>query len=286
MKIKIGFIGQGYIGKNYADDFQRRDFEVVRYSLEHPYNSNKGEIKNCDVVFIAVPTPTTLKGFDDSIVRSVIPLIGPGKIVVIKSTVLPGTLKSIQKQFPKVLLLNSPEFLQEATAARDASFPFSNIVGIPVSDKKHKKAANLIIEILPRAPFNLICDSSEAEIIKYAHNLSAYVQIVFFNLMFDLVKSLKADWGPIGSALGADPFISHKYANPVHKGGRGAGGNCFIKDIAALSKFYNKNVKDFLGNELFKALQNKNIELLVSSSKDINIVSGVYGKQKKVKCGF
>ena len=41
---KIGFIGQGWIGKNYADDFERRGLEVVRYALEEPYVKNKDKI--------------------------------------------------------------------------------------------------------------------------------------------------------------------------------------------------------------------------------------------------
>ena len=44
-KLCVGFIGQGYIGKNYADDFERRGYEVVRYSLEEPHLNNKEKIK-------------------------------------------------------------------------------------------------------------------------------------------------------------------------------------------------------------------------------------------------
>ena len=64
----IGFIGQGFIGKNYADDFEQRNYKVVRYALEGTYAGNKDRIKECDIVFIAVPTPTTPEGFDLSIV--------------------------------------------------------------------------------------------------------------------------------------------------------------------------------------------------------------------------
>ncbi len=59
----IGFIGQGFIGKSYADDLERRGKKVVRYSLEEPYIKNKDRIRDCDIVFIAVPTPTTPEGF-------------------------------------------------------------------------------------------------------------------------------------------------------------------------------------------------------------------------------
>ncbi|MEK7505357.1 MAG: hypothetical protein AAB597_00465, partial [Patescibacteria group bacterium] len=119
MKIKsrplIGFIGQGYIGKNYADDFERRGYRVVRYALEEPHRANKNSIRDCDIVFIAVPTPTTPHGFDVSALVRSLPLVGVGKIAVIKSTTLPGTIKRLQKKFRSLLIINSPEFLSEAT---------------------------------------------------------------------------------------------------------------------------------------------------------------------------
>ena len=93
----LGFIGQGFVGKAHADEFERRGFKTVRYALEEPYRDNKDKIKDCDVVFIAVPTPTTEKGFDDSIIRKAIKLVGKGKVAVIKSSILPGTTTSQRK---------------------------------------------------------------------------------------------------------------------------------------------------------------------------------------------
>ena len=85
---KIGFIGQGFIGKNYADDFEARGYPVVRYSLEEPHINNKEKIAECDIVFIAVNANTTPSGFDDSNIRSGLGIVGEGKIAVIKSTLL------------------------------------------------------------------------------------------------------------------------------------------------------------------------------------------------------
>lgn len=280
-KTKIGFIGQGYIGKNYSDDFEKRGYDVVRYALEEQYKVNKDLIKNCDIVFIAVPTPTTPQGFDYSTIESVLELVGYGQIAVIKSTILPGTTEMLQKKFPNILVLNSPEFLSEKTADKDASNPFSNIVGIPKDSPKYKKAAKLVHSVLPKAPFNLTCNSKEAEIIKYTHNGSGYAQIIFFNAMYDLTKKLKADWGPIEKAILHDPLVCNRYAKPIHQTGRGAGGNCFIKDFAALSDFYKKITKDEKGSAVFEAQENKNKELLIKSKKDIKLLKGVYGKNFK-----
>ena len=278
--LKIGFIGQGYVGKNYADDFESRGFEVVRYAKEKPYLENKSAIKDCDVVFIAVPTPTTPDGYDASIIRSVVPLVGMGKIAVLKSTIFPGLTEKIQDEFPDRIVLNSPEFLSEATAKHDASHPFVNIVGLSKAGKEHKDAAKLVHSILPKAPENFTVKSVESELIKYTHNCSGYTQIIFFNLMYDLAHKLGADWSEIEKVIKTDPLIPTRYASPVHKSGRGAGGNCFIKDFAAFREVYEKMASDPTGVSLLKIMENKNIELLLGTKKDVAILSGVYNISK------
>jgi UDP-glucose 6-dehydrogenase len=65
---------------------------------------------------------------------------------------------------------------------------------------------------------------------------------------------------------------------PIHKSGRGAGGHCFIKDFAAFKSIYDKS-GDKLGSQLLKALEEKNIELLKESNKDLNILEQVYDRQ-------
>src|SRR3989338_317347 len=166
-KTLIGFIGQGFIGKSYADDFEKRGFTVTRYAMEVPYRQNREKIKDCDIVFIAVPTPTTPEGYDYSIVKKVLQHVGKGKIAVIKSTLLPGTTEKLQKLYPDIFVMHSPEFLTARTAARDAANPDRNIVGIPTDTKEMRKAAATVLSVLPRAPFQKMMSSSEAELVKY-----------------------------------------------------------------------------------------------------------------------
>lgn len=274
----IGFVGQGFVGGNYADDFEKRGYSVVRYSLEPKYVHNKEAIGACDIVFVCVPTPTTPKGFDSSVVASGISLVGDGNIAVVKSTLLPGTTKRLQKKFPKKLVFCSPEFLSVATAAYDAANPFSNIVGMPVTDAPHEKAAKLVLSTLAPAPFSIACDSTEAEMIKYAHNANGYFQVILSNILYDLARAQKCDWSVIQKAIEADPFVSNRYSRPVHKSGRGAGGFCFIKDFAALRGLYRQFVpKDAAGLAALSALEKKNIQLLRDSKKDLDLLKGVYG---------
>ena len=276
-KSLIGFVGQGYVGKNYADDFESRGFKTVRYSLEEPYRDNKNKIQDCDVVFIAVPTPSTPKGFDLGIVDAALALVGKGKIAVIKSTITPGSTRALQKKNPKVTVLFCPEFLSVATARHDVENPFLNAVGMPQNSPRHKQAAALVLSILKKAPENFSCTSDEAELIKYAHNISGYMQILTFNTLYDVAEKLRANWSPIQRAIESDPLVCNRYANPLHKGGRGAGGFCFIKDMVAFAQSYERLVRDADGIAFLKAAQKKNVALLVNSKKDLDLLRGVYG---------
>ncbi len=274
----VGFIGQGFVGKSYADDFKKRGYSVTRYALEEPYRKNKDKIKECEVVFICVPTPTMSGGFDVSIVEDGLRFLRKGAIAVIKSTLIPGGTARLQKKFPNIIIVFSPEFLNTSTAAKDAAHPFANILGLPIKDAQHKKAARLIHRILPRAPFSLFCSSEEAEIYKYAHNVSGYMQVLTYNLMYDTAVYWGADSSAIQKALEKDPMVSNWYIRPVHKSGRGAGGPCFIKDFAAFAAQYDK-FGQREGRALLKAAQKHNISLLTATKKDMKLLREVYGAQ-------
>lgn len=296
---RLGFIGQGFIGKNYSDDFERRGYSVVRYSLDPEYAGNEDKLKECDMVFIAVPTPTTPNGFEYDALTSVLALVGEGKVAVIKSTVLPGTTEKLQAEYPHLTLLMSPEFLTEATAAHDAAHPQRNIVGMAIDDERHRAAAEQVLTVLPSAPYAKICTSREAEYIKYGGNNWFYFKILFINALYDLVEHDGCDYEIIREAMAADPRIGTSHLMPVHasgtlgsddftqaaktavstvKKGRGAGGHCFIKDFAAFARLYRETFpEDAKGIAMFDALEAKNIELLTTTGKDLDLLRGVYG---------
>ncbi|OIO08675.1 hypothetical protein CO115_02240 [Candidatus Falkowbacteria bacterium CG_4_9_14_3_um_filter_36_9] len=300
---KIGFIGQGWIGKNYADDFETRGYSVVRYGLEEPHINNGDKIKECDIVFIAVPTPTTTKGFDDSILRSAIKKVGIKKTAVIKSTILPGTTEKIQEENPDIYVLHSPEFLTEATAAYDAAHPNRNIIGVPIDNEEYRIKAEEVLSVLPQAKYAKICKSEEAELIKYAGNNWFYFKVIYINMLYDLSQKMGCRWEVIRDAMAGDPRIGSSHMNPVHesgksggeagrklpfyefhlepvhKTGRGAGGHCFIKDFAAFHKLYEEMVGDERGIKLLDSMRDKNIDLLVNSGKDLDLLKGVYGEE-------
>ncbi len=277
--MKIGFIGQGFVGKSYADDFESRGFAVVRYALEPEYAGNRDKIGECDIVSISVPTPTTPAGLDVSIVEAVLPLVGVGKTAVIRSTILPGTTEALQKKFPRIIILHAPEFLLEASAAQDAARPAMNIIGLALESAVHREKAAELLSVLPQARNNFIMTARDAELMKFIHNTHGYMRIVYTNLMYDLAEKIGCDWGTIRGVMDADPMLSPYYNKPVHKSGRGAGGNCFIKDFAAFHQFYAANMSDPKYLAILENLEAKNLELLAASGKNQDIVEVVYGKK-------
>ncbi len=277
MKETIGFIGQGWIGKHYADDFENRGYEVVRYALEAPYDENKERISDCTLTFIAVPTPTTLEGFDVSIVRSVFGIIGKGNVAIIKSTMLPGSTARLQAEFPDIVVFHSPEFLVEKTAAYDAANPKRNIVGIPNDTEEYRALAERVLSVLPKAPFCAVMSSVEAELVKYAGNSFLYTKVLFMNMLYDLVTEQGGDWQTVRDALVHDPRIGESHTMPVHDSGRGAGGHCFIKDFEALRQHYKEVVGADEAYAMLSAQVTYNNYLLRSTEKDLDLLEGVYG---------
>jgi len=279
----IGFIGQGFIGKSYADDFESRGFKIVRYAKSAPYNENKDQISQCDIVFIAVPTPTKPSGFNYDILQEVLALVGRGKAAVIKSTILPGTCEKLQSLYPDIYLFHSPEFLTEKNAAYDAAHPSRNIIGYPVDNEEYKRKAQEILDILPASPLNLVCRAKEAEIIKYASNSFLYLKVLNANILYDLASKEGSDWEVIMKGVAADQRIGASHLNPIHpsglsnKPGRGAGGNCFIKDFAALREYAKRLELDQEALDFLASAEKKNLALLRESGKDEELVKGVYG---------
>lgn len=270
-KLKIGIIGTGWVGKTYAKNFISRGLEVVCYSLENDFVDNYHAIRDCDIVFICVPTPTTKTGADYSALQETLQICN--NIVVIKSTLLPGTTFELQKQYPALILIHYPEFLSVSSADFDAANPKRNIIGLPVFDSEHLQAASLLASIIPKAPYTSICTSTEAEIIKYSHNIGGYLKVVFHNMLYDVCESTDSGWDAVKNAIAADNNIL-AYLSPVHKSGRGAGGGCFIKDFAAFSKYYER-IGDKEGSEMLASIEKKNNELLINSGKDLDILKSI-----------
>ena len=284
-KETVGCIGQGWIGKHYADELESRGISVVRYALEEPYVQNKESIATCSIVFIAVPTPTPPRGFDSSYVTSVLSLVGKGNIAVIKSTVVPGTTDALQAMFPDIVITHAPEFLRESHAAHDVAHPERTLIGIPDAHKDDGDIiAKRIMSVLPKAPHEQIMPAKSAELVKYAGNVFLALKVVYANMLYDTATALSIPYEDVRDALAHDSRIGASHLSPIDTSGhattpgRGAGGHCFIKDLEAFTRVYEHESGDQLGTAFLRAAIEKNNALLRESNKDIDLLEEVYGK--------
>ena len=112
--MKVGIIGLGYVGGAMHHWFaEHTDRELFLYDKCKEIGS-VDEVNRAEVIFVAVPTPYHRdgRGFDDSAVVDAVSNVRPGKIVVIKSSVLPGTTARFQERLPDRTFLFNPEFLR------------------------------------------------------------------------------------------------------------------------------------------------------------------------------
>jgi GDP-mannose 6-dehydrogenase len=203
-------------------------------------------IKETDVSFICVGTPPTTNGhLDLSVVLKVAEEIGRGlkekenfHVVVIRSTVLPGTnekvLNILQKTSGKIAdqdftVVSNPEFLREGTAIQDYYKPPFTLIG-----SSNSKAIPVMKEIYSKieAPF-IVTDVKVAELIKYVNNAFHALKITFGNEIGNICKKLRIDSHKVMDIFCMDTKLN---LSPYYlKPGFAYGGSCLPKDLKALN---------------------------------------------------
>lgn len=241
MKQKLGVIGIGMVGTPLARFFadiagHRRGKDLFLYDID-PVKRCSDDINNAEIIFLCVPSPRLPRGNADlSCLDKAICTLEDGKIVVIKSTVPPGTTEHFQKQFPQHRLLFNPEFLTEQLAWENTLCPDRQMVGYT---RESKDVAKTVLSCLPRALLSapsrgFEITATEAELIKYAANIFLARKVTFANAVFDLASRHGADYEHIRKGIASDSRIGPSHLDVFHGGYRGYGGYCFIKDTDAL----------------------------------------------------
>ncbi|GAB4336540.1 MAG: UDP-glucose/GDP-mannose dehydrogenase family protein [Dehalococcoidia bacterium] len=190
-----------------------------------------------EFAFIAVNTPGSQEGPADlravrDAVSSVASRLGPGGIIVNKSTVPIGTgdlvegmaLRSGNGRIPVV---SNPEFLREGSAVHDFLHPDRIVLGSNDPGAIERVAA-LYAKLSPRIQRT---DIRTAEMIKYASNAFLATKISFINEMAAICEALGADVEEVARGMGMDERIGPKFL----RAGLGWGGSCFPKDVRALA---------------------------------------------------
>ena len=220
------------------EDLVKKNSSANRLSFSNNINKN---IKEADVVFIAVGTPSRRgDGHADlsyvyEAAEQIAKNLSGYTVVVTKSTVPVGTgdeIKNIIKQTnPEANfdIVSNPEFLREGNAIEDFMRPDRVIVGCKTN--KAKEIISIIYKplYLIETPI-LFTDLKTAELIKYSSNAFLAVKISYINQMADLCEKVGADVHDVARGIGLDKRIGSKFLHP----GPGYGGSCFPKDTLAL----------------------------------------------------
>lgn len=233
----IGIIGAGTVAKAMTAVFP----DAILYS-PHQYAENRGKIGECEIVFLCPPTPHVPgKGCDVSAVEDAFTLLNKPTIVIIRSTIPPGTTERMQKKYPHHKLLFNPEFLSEATAVSDTQSPFRQIVGYT---KKSFPLAGEIRDLLPLAAFTRLMPATEAELVKYWSNCFYATKVVFANQLYDFCQRLGIDYDLVKESARADMRVGRWHLeiftnlfSRARKDRRGYGGKCLPKDVKNLIHF-------------------------------------------------
>ncbi|MEK7616046.1 MAG: hypothetical protein AAB420_02450 [Patescibacteria group bacterium] len=284
--LRVGVIGLGMVG-----DPIRRWFEEMKGYIRgkdlfcfdvDPKKDFHDDINQAEVIFVAVPTPSPKGGGADlSILHAAIKTVNDGKIIVIKSTVPPGTAESLQKKYPKKKFIFSPEFLTESQVWNDFVRPDRQILG---ATEKARDVLKEVQMLLPIAPFSRPWSSdytkkevtaTEAELAKYASNVFGYIKVIYGNILADICSSMNINYEAVREMISADPRIGPSWLDVNHGNYCGAGGYCFPKDMNALIGFMEKNVsaKHNDGLPVLKAVRTYNRNLLKKQNLSEEVVS-------------
>ena len=239
-KFKVGVIGNGFVGEAQAFAFAPTT-NLRIYDLD-PLRSSHSleEILECQFIFVCVPTPMKKDGSQDtSYIETVFETATPGPIYIIKSTILPGTTEKLSKQYPKLDIVFSPEFLTERTAKLDMLTQARIVLG-------GKKNITSVVKKLFEQRFKnrhiIETNSTTAEYIKYMNNTFFASKVSIMNEFYRLANHLGVDWETALYGFVSDQRIGDSHLNvPGPDGKLGFGGTCFPKDINAFISFAKKN---------------------------------------------
>ncbi|MGG5173906.1 UDP-glucose dehydrogenase family protein [Pseudarthrobacter sp. J1763] len=202
------------------------------------FSTDMAAAAQCQVHFLCVGTPqsktsdTADLSYLVSATEALLPNLGPGAVVIGKSTVPVGTVNMI------AALLNgradvsvgwNPEFLRQGTAVKDSLVPDRLVYGAEgdsaarVTEVLDAVYSPLLAAGVPR----IVCNFATAELIKSAANAFLATKVSFINAMAQLCDASGADVTQMSAAMGLDPRIGSRYL----QAGLGFGGGCLPKDI-------------------------------------------------------
>ena len=246
----IGIIGQGFVGNAVRVGMQHV-FDIKAYDKDASKFSNVNGIEdvvlNTDIAFVCVPTPMAKSGECDlkilntaliEIQNHVIAYNKKNYIVVVKSTIPPGTTDRLNKLYTELDIVFNPEFLTEANSIEDYRNQNRIVLGGPQNATTIVK--RYFERAFPKVPI-IKTSSTIAEMIKYVTNTFLATKVSFANEMYQICTALDIDYDKVIEYARYDERLGNTHWSvPGPDGDFGFGGHCFPKDLAALAYLTNQ----------------------------------------------
>ena len=247
--MKIGVVGNGYVGGAVAHGFSPASTgkcEVKVYDIlpERSLNTLDETVNDSDFIFVSDPTPMNTDGsISLKYIYRVFKQINEvnrrnDNIIILKSTIVPGTTEKIQEKYPDLNIVFNPEFLTEKSARLDFINQNRIILG---GDKIYTSEVAKLFNFRFKYCHIIETDYKTAEMVKYFSNIFFAVKVSFANEMKLVCDKIGADWTTALEGFVADGRVGDSHLNvPGPDGKMGFGGSCFPKDINAFMSFADK----------------------------------------------
>ena len=251
-KTNIGIIGNGFVGSSVSFGFSPQtgcdgvDVKIYDKDESKATHTMSEVVNDSDVIFVSVPTPSNKDGsINLDIVYDVFNNIeesredGSEPVLLLRSTVTPGTTRKLQTVFYNLRIVFNPEFLTERSAKLDfinqSRFVLGgNVVDTTIVAELYKWRFGQHIPVIKT-------DYETAELIKYMNNTFFATKVSFMNEMKLVSDKVGANWEHCVEGFSLDGRVGHSHLNvPGPDGKMGYGGSCFPKDIQAMINFMNK----------------------------------------------
>ncbi len=269
-RFSVSLVGLGYVGLWTAVSFASRGFDTLGADIDSgrveqigkghaPFREpgldkllrlglqskrlmvtdDVSKVAGTDVIFITVGTPSNPDGsINLGYVESAARQIGTAirdeqdyRLVVVKSTVTPGTTSSTVKPIleetsgkkagVKLGLCANPEFLREGSAIQDALHPDKLVIGAVDKESGSRLAKLYRAFYLRRPPPTILTTPDTAELIKYSSNAFLAAKVSYINTIANIAQQIPGvDVEKVAEAVGLDPRIGRLFL----KAGPGYGG--------------------------------------------------------------
>lgn len=236
---RIGVIGVGVVGQAIVDTLIDKKIEYSSYDKFKLDKSHATDlIFQTDFIFVSVPTPNAENGRQNigALLEALTMLKGKyAGVVIVKSTVLPGTMNRLSEFFPDLRLVHNPEFLNEKTALEDFIAQRTVLLsGKPVDTAACEEFFKTILVLTKTYVHSENYRSTE--IAKYVHNCVLAVKLSFLNEIWDIC-TCQDEYNEAAGMAYHFGNLGHHHAVPGPDTKLGWGGNCFPKDMKALKNF-------------------------------------------------